>query len=117
VSWETRRGRGRYYTRSRRAGGRIVRQYVGTGPVAELAAAADALRREGRRARAAALQAERARWEAARAALRRFAAGADLLTRAALLAAGYHQHDRGAWRRRRDRHPPTTTPDPRPAGP
>jgi hypothetical protein len=25
----------------------------------------------------------------------------DLLARAALLAAGFHQHDRGAWRRRR----------------
>jgi hypothetical protein len=28
---------------------------------------------------------------------------ADLLVRAALVAAGYHRHDRGNWRKRRER--------------
>jgi len=37
--------------------------------------------------------------------LRSLSNSADLLSRAALVLAGYHQHDRGEWRRRRhDKH-------------
>ena len=42
---EARRGRGRFYTRSCRHGDRVTRVYVGTGTLAELAEAADKLRR------------------------------------------------------------------------
>ena len=51
MGWEV-RGKKRYYTRSRRVGGRVVREYVGTGPVAEVAATLDALRRAERQAAA-----------------------------------------------------------------
>jgi len=44
MSWEVRDGL-RYYTRSTKRNGRILREWVGRGPHAEQAAAADAARR------------------------------------------------------------------------
>ena len=47
MSWEERNGT-RYYTRSRRQNGKIVREYFGRGRVAELHAKLDELKREER---------------------------------------------------------------------
>ena len=98
MAWEA-RGGSRYFYKVSRDGGRVRRLYLGNGPVAELAARDAELRRAERRARAR----SQARLEAAEAASRELAELADLLARAALVAAGYHRHDRGAWRRRRER--------------
>src|SRR5262249_2232666 len=95
---------GRYYTRSRKKGGRVMREYVGCGRVAELAAGLDALQRAHRQAERATRQAEKADLEALDADLNRLIELTDLVTRAALLAAGSRQHKRGAWRKRRGNH-------------
>ena len=101
MSWETRRGSGRYYTRSRKVNDRIIREYVGTGLVAELAAQQDAEERAQRLAERERLQHEAARWASAAAPLRQLSQLLDGLTAATLISAGYHQHHRGAWRKRR----------------
>ena len=101
MGWETRQRGGRYYTHSRRAGGRVVREYLGTGRIAELAALLDEWEREEREAARREDRERRAQIEAADTLIDTLCRGTDALARAALLAAGYHQHDRGAWRKRR----------------
>ena len=105
--WEVRSemgwDKGRYYTRSRKVKGRVVREYVGAGRVAELAAELDAIRREERSLDAQALRQEKDELDALDAELKTLCERADQLARAALLAAGFHQHKRGEWRKRRGR--------------
>jgi hypothetical protein len=96
MGWE--RG---YYYRVRKVQGRVVREYVGRGRIAELVARMEALEREKRERAQAERQAERAELEALDAPLNELNDFADVLARAALLAAGYHQHKRGEWRKRR----------------
>ena len=102
MGWETRQRGGRYYTRSRREGGRIVREYIGTGRVAELVAMLDEREREEREAARAEDRERRAQIEATDDLIDALCRGVGTLARATLLAAGYPQHDRGAWRKRRD---------------
>jgi hypothetical protein len=94
--------KGRYYTRSRKVNGRVVREYVGKGRVAELAAQTDALVREQRRLDALARRGEKADLAALDAELKALSEATDRLARAALVAAGFHQHKRGEWRRKRE---------------
>jgi hypothetical protein len=101
MGWETRQGRGRYNTRSRKLNGPVIREYVGTGLDAELAAQQDAEERAQRLAERERLQNEATRWAAAAAPLMQASQLLDGLTAAALIAAGYHQHHRGAWRKHR----------------
>jgi hypothetical protein len=98
MAWETLRGC-RFYTRTRRVHGRVIREYVGTGPRAEEAAAADEARRRQQFA-------DRAALEALDADAAELDALAELFAHAALLVAGYRQHDRGQWRKRRVRRAP-----------
>jgi hypothetical protein len=94
-----------YYYRSLWLDGRPVRRYVGTGPVAELAAAHDDLRRVEKEAGRRALRAERERWAAALEPLARLCRLSDLILKLALTGAGFHQHAR-RWRKRRVHHHP-----------
>ena len=97
--WDV-RGSARYYYRHRRVAGRAVRLYAGTGERAEAAAAEDAKRRAEKEAEKEARRAEEARLCAGDRPLLDLVSLADLLTRATLTASGYHQHDRGEWRKR-----------------
>jgi hypothetical protein len=101
MTWETRKKRGRYYTRSRRRDGRVVREYIGAGQIGEAAAATDAFDRGQRKAETERLRAQVVAWGEADAMLDRLAAVTELLARTALEKAGYHQHSRGKWRKRR----------------
>jgi hypothetical protein len=89
-----------YYYTAERAGGRVVKRYVPP-QVAGLAATLDALAREKRAAETAEVRAERDRLAALDAALTSLDELADDVAAGAMLAAGYHRHHRGPWRKRR----------------
>jgi hypothetical protein len=101
MAWETRKRGGRYYTRSKKVNGRVVREYVGRGLAGELAAAADERERAQGEAKQAAWRAECERIESAIAPLEEFCDAVETLARASLLLAGYQQHHRGEWRLKR----------------
>src|SRR5208283_935656 len=71
------------------------------GHMAERAAAEDAEARAARRAQDAAIKAEQERWQAADHLTDTFSATVRCLVEGSLTAAGYHQHARGQWRKKR----------------
>src|SRR5438132_1121731 len=100
MSWEV-RGNRRYYRRKRRIDGRMVKVYVGTGPMAEREAELDAQRRAKREAEREAARAAEACCNEALTPVEEVTKLIDLLMRATLISEGHYQHDRGAWRTRR----------------
>jgi hypothetical protein len=102
MAWERRERGERYYTRSRRAEGRVVREYVGGGALGEFAARTDTEERERREAEAASGRAEVKRLEELAAPVVQLYEVAEALARAHLIATGCHRH-KGEWRRRRER--------------
>ncbi len=100
MGWEPRERGGLYYTRSRREGGRVVREYVGSGEIAEALAHADGAIRRARRLERARGRAEVERLEALAAPARELDEAAEVLVRAHLVAAGWHRH-KGEWRKMR----------------
>jgi hypothetical protein len=93
-----------YYYRSIRRDGKPRREYVGQGVCADLVARMDELQRDKRDSEAAARRAERRELEVLDQPLEELNELADLAAHVALLAAGYRQHHRGEWRKRRDQH-------------
>ena len=97
MAWE--KG-GRYYTRSKRVGGHVVREYVGGGAVGALVAEDDRKERGAQRQARVRMKAE---WTVAMSeekALVKYCDAVDALLAKALEASGYHNH-RGRWRLRR----------------
>ena len=100
MAWEQRGGRP-YYYRSRRVNGRVVKEYVGAGPDAELLANVEEAHRSSERARKEAQEAEHQRLEELDAEIDAACEVIGLIARATLVAAGYRQHKRGEWRLKR----------------
>src|SRR5215213_11227721 len=100
--WERRERGGTYYTRSRREGDRVVREYVGGGVLGEIAALQDEYERRTREEEAALEKEERQRLEELVAPVDELCVAAEVLARAALVAVGYRRHNRGEWRKRHE---------------
>ncbi len=100
MAWETRYGRGRYYSRSRRQNGRVVREYIGRGPAAELAAEVDWRERDERETRRRTERQTRQELTREDAPVKSLHDDVETVARCALLVAGFHCH-RGEWRMRR----------------
>lgn len=92
MAWERRPRGGWYYTRSRRVGGRVVREYVGTGLLAGLEAEMDAEDRAAKMQQREELRAEQQRWADVEEPVTTLCEMTELMARAALVLAGYHQH-------------------------
>jgi hypothetical protein len=99
MGWDS----GRYYSRSKKVNGRVVREYIGSGYLAELIAEMDILARERRLLDAEERRREKAELASLDAAMKALEEKTDLVVRAALTAAGYRQHKRGEWRKQRER--------------
>jgi len=102
MAWERRKRGGLYYTRSRKLNGRVLREYFGGGPLGQLAALQDEREKRQREEQAAYWREEQEALDALEAPVDEFSEATDLLVRAALLASGYRQHNRGEWRLRRE---------------
>jgi hypothetical protein len=101
MAWEARKRGGRYYTRSRRVAGRVVRDYVGFGERGERAYWHDRRKHAAKALARDALERAQERCQAADMALVSYCGDIERHLRATLAGAGYHQHKRGEWRRRR----------------
>ena len=104
MSWESRKSGGRYFTTSRRISGRIVREYFGNGPLAELANQTAEIERLRRQAEREALQSAKQSDAMHNASLDEFLALTDALNDAILICQGWHKHKRGQWRKRREQN-------------
>jgi hypothetical protein len=80
----------------------MVREYVGTGELGQLAADVDAIAAVTRLLEREARAKEHDRIAAIEEPVVRFGEAVDLAVTCELLVSGYHRHDRGPWRRRRD---------------
>jgi len=101
MAWHIRKNGNRTYYRSKRINGKPRNIYVGTGYIAEIAAAEDGARRLQREAELESRRAMQAEWKTADQPIRDVYGMTNLLTKVTLTAAGFYLHSRSEWRRRR----------------
>jgi len=109
MAWEDRESKFRYFYRSVRRDGHVVKQYFGRDFGGELAAQFDAEKRELKQVEAAALKAERARLESLDRPLKELERATHLMLMEALWASGYHRKNYSRWRKRRARTAATSS--------
>ncbi len=90
-----------YFYQSRRIGKQVRKEYVGAGCAAEFAALLDAERRAEVEAEAALRKEVRDQLASLDAELTSLNELFETTTAATLVAAGYHRHKSGPWRKRR----------------
>ncbi|MBE2252868.1 MAG: hypothetical protein IAE78_25270 [Myxococcus sp.] len=105
MAWEKRGNRLVYYS-ARRVGRRVVKQYLGSGPLAHAVAQLDQVSKLERQA---AREADR-KWNDEEARLEAAGRELDACISRLLVEAGLHRPKRGRWRRRRAGGPPRTRP-------
>ena len=104
MSWESRGKHGlRFYYRARRREGRIIKSCMGSGQAANVSWQLDLADRAQRKRARAQEREELAEFAAVADQVAEFCDFADLITRAALLIAGYHRPLQGSWRKRHGR--------------
>src|SRR5215470_9477783 len=96
MPWE-KRGLQQFYYRSQRVNGRVIKKYLGTGYAAQQAYEIDQQRQEEKKQE----RAMRKEIEALDHQTNSLWNMTKTLVKAHLLVAGYHQHHRGEWRKRR----------------
>ena len=104
MAWERRKTGGLYYTQSERINGRVVRRYIGKGEIAEVIASVDDSVKAERKKAQADVRAGRAELDELELLVAKYDAEVSTIVNAALSAAGYHRHQRGPWRRKRNRN-------------
>ncbi len=96
MGWEL----GRYYTRSRRRGGRVVREYFGNDSTAKLLARMDEINRQQLADAANEWHRQKAEMDDAKLCVAEFCRSVEVIAHAALLVAGYRLNRRGTWSKR-----------------
>ena len=96
-----RRRNGEYLYTKERIGDRVISRYMGSGDLALMFALLDDERKEERREKAAVEQRSIDELRAMNDEVSKFCREVDQVLAAVLEAAGYHNHKRGEWRKRR----------------
>ena len=93
-----------YYYRSTHECGRSIKIYLGRGAAAEEAARQDAEARRQREQRKQEWLLTWAKIKQTKQPSDEFCRTLNLVVKVVLIASGFHQHERGEWRRRSTRH-------------
>jgi len=100
MAWN-KHGKHQYYYRTGRRNGQVYKQYFGRDLAAQLVAHADDVKRARREAERKACRAIGTRLDAAEGPATKYDSMSSLIMQVVLLAAGFYQQDRHAWRLRR----------------